>query len=235
MLRGVAENIADDMHRRSRGIDVRIAHHELLEDIVLNGTGELLLLYAGFLGRYDVERQDRQHGTVHGHRHGHLVQRNAVEEHLHVLYRADGHAGLTHVAYHTGVVGIITAVRSQVESHRQTFLSGSQVAAVEGVGFGRRRETGVLTHRPGAHHIHGGVRSAKIRSDTGYEVQLLVVLDVIFGEARLDLDVLGRFPRLDGGHFARARSHVLDLEIFCFYFRKIGFHFAFLCFFDSCV
>jgi hypothetical protein len=36
------------------------------------------------LGRHDVERQDRQHRAVHGHRHADLVERDALEQHPHV-------------------------------------------------------------------------------------------------------------------------------------------------------
>ncbi len=35
--------------------------------------------------RHDVHGHDWQHGTVHGHGDGHLVERNAVEQDLHVL------------------------------------------------------------------------------------------------------------------------------------------------------
>jgi hypothetical protein len=38
------------------------------------------VLDALFLGGDDVERHDRQHGAVHGHRHAHLVERDAVEQ-----------------------------------------------------------------------------------------------------------------------------------------------------------
>ena len=85
VFRGVLEDICDDLHRERRRVDVGVAHHELLEDIVLDGTGHFLELGALFETGVDVECQDGQHGTVHGHRHRHLVQGDAVEEYLHVL------------------------------------------------------------------------------------------------------------------------------------------------------
>jgi hypothetical protein len=48
--------------------------------------------------RDDVAGQDRQHRAVHGHRHRHLVERDAVEQDLHVLDRVDRDAGLADVA-----------------------------------------------------------------------------------------------------------------------------------------
>ena len=59
---------------------------------------ELLLRHALLLGGDDVARQHRQHGAVHGHRHAHLVERDAVEQDLHVLDGIDRHTGLADVA-----------------------------------------------------------------------------------------------------------------------------------------
>ena len=50
-------------------VDVGVADHELFEDVVLDGPGELLLGDALLLGGDDVAGQDRQHRAVHGHRH----------------------------------------------------------------------------------------------------------------------------------------------------------------------
>ena len=50
------------------------------------------------LGRHDVEREHRQHGAVHRHRHRHLVERDAVEELPHVVDRVDRDPGHADVA-----------------------------------------------------------------------------------------------------------------------------------------
>ena len=140
LRRAVAEDVADDLHRRRRRIDIGIADHELFQNVVLNGPAQLLRGNALLLRRHNVERHDRQHRAVHGHRDRHLVQRNLVEENLHVLDRIDGHAGLAHVAHHALVVGIVAAMRRQIEGDRQPFLSRGQVAPVEGVRFLGGRE-----------------------------------------------------------------------------------------------
>ncbi len=44
-------------------------------------------------------------------------------------------ASLAHVAYHTGVIRVISAVRGKVECHRKTFLAGGEVAAIERIGL----------------------------------------------------------------------------------------------------
>ena len=49
VLRGVGEDVRDDPHRGRGRIDVGVAHHELFQNVVLNGAGELLRRHALFL------------------------------------------------------------------------------------------------------------------------------------------------------------------------------------------
>jgi hypothetical protein len=51
LLGGVAEDVGDDPHARRRRVDVGVADHELLEDVVLDGPRELLRLHPLLLGR----------------------------------------------------------------------------------------------------------------------------------------------------------------------------------------
>ena len=120
----------------------------------MDGTRQLVERSALLLSGDDVERQNRKHSTVHRHGDGHLVQRNLVEQNLHVENGVDSHTGFTDITDHTRVIGVVTAVRGQVESHRQTFLTGSQVAAIEGVGLLSSGETGILTDGPRAENVH---------------------------------------------------------------------------------
>ena len=197
VLRGVLEDVGNDAHRELGGINIGVTHHELLEDVVLDRTGQLVERATLLQTRHDVECQDGQHGAVHGHRHRHLVERNAVEQYLHVLDRADRHAGFAHVAHHARVVGVVAAVRSKVECHRQTLLPGGQVAAVECVGLLGGRETRILADRPRAHHVHRRVGAAQERGDTCRIVQVLHAFEVLGRIGALDGNTLGRQPRLD--------------------------------------
>jgi hypothetical protein len=146
---GVAEDVRDDPHRGFGRIDVGVADHELLEDVVLDGPVQQLAVDALLLARDDEEGQDRDHRAVHRHRHRHLVERDAVEQDLHVLDRVDGDARLADIAHHARVVAVIAAVGGQVEGDRQALLPGGEVAAVEGVRFLGGGEAGVLPDRPG--------------------------------------------------------------------------------------
>ena len=124
----------------------------------------------------DVERKHGKYGTIHGHGHGHLIQRNAIEEDLHVFDRADGHTGFADIAHYAGVIGVISAVRCKVKCHGKTFLSGCKVAAIEGVGFGGGGEAGVLTDGPRTQGVHCAVRAAQEWRYTRYIMEVFEAL-----------------------------------------------------------
>ena len=126
-----------------------------------------VLRHALLFGRHHVARQHRQHRAVHGHRHADLVQRDAVEQDLHVLHAVDRHAGLADVAGHARVVAVVAAVRGQVERHRHALPAAGQGLAVERVGFLGGGKAGVLPDGPGPHRIHGGLRAAQKGSKPG--------------------------------------------------------------------
>ncbi len=209
--RGVGEDVRDDPHRGGRRVDVGVADHELLEDVVLDGPGELVVADALFLGGDDVQRQHRQHGAVHGHGDRHPVQRDAVEEHPHVEDRVDRHPGHADVAGDAGVVGVVAAVGREVERDRQALLSGGEVAAVEGVGVLGGGEPGVLADRPRLVDVHRRVRAAQERGDTGVGVEEVEAVEVLGAVDRRDVDALRCRPlrrrRIAGGGRPRvARS-----------------------------
>ena len=144
MLGGVPDDVGDDPHRRLRRIDIRVPHHELFENVVLHGAGKLGRVDPLLLGRHDVHRNNRQHSAVHGHRDGHPVERNTVEENFHILDAVDRDTRFAYVPDHSGMVGVVAAVRGEVERDRQARLARGKIAAVEGVRFLRRGVPRVL-------------------------------------------------------------------------------------------
>ncbi len=191
---GEREDVGDDLHRRRGRVDVGVADHELLQNVILNRSGELLGLDALLLGRDDVERQDGQHRAVHGHGHRHLVERDAIEQLTHVEDRVDGHTGHADVAGHAWVVGVVAAVGREVECDREALLAGREVATVEGVGFLSRREARVLTDRPGLVDVHRGVGAAKERRDARSGLEEVETLQVLVAEERRNEDVFRGLP-----------------------------------------
>ena len=202
LLRREGEDVGDDPHARRRWVDVGVADHELLEDVVLDGPGQLYRFDALLLGRHNVEREDRQHCTVHRHRHTHLVERDAVEEPAHVEDRVDCDARHPHVARHPGVVGVVAAVGGEVERDREPLLAPSEVATVERVGFLRGREPGVLADRPRLVDVHRRIRTPKKGRKTRKRFEEVETGDVVRGRDRGDVDPL-RCLRHETGHRAR--------------------------------
>ena len=194
----VRDDVGDDTHGRLGRVDIGVADHELLEDVVLDRAGEVRLCDALLLGGDDVARQHRQHGAVHGHRHAHLVERDAVEEQLHVLDGIDSHTRLSDIAGHARMVAVIAAVGGEVEGDGQALLPGGEIGAVEGVGLLRRREAGILPDRPGPVGVHGGARPAQEGRESGQRAQMLHLLEVG-----------GRVERLDGYAFRRRAHQIL--------------------------
>ena len=169
--------------------------------------GELRRRHALLLGGDDVEREHRQHGAVHRHRHAHLVERDAVEQLAHVEDRVDRHAGHADVAGDPRVVAVVAAVGRQVEGDRQALLAGGEVAPVEGVGLLGGGEAGVLADRPRLVDVHRRVRAAQERRrDPG----------TCRGSrgrrgrppcTERHVDALGRLPRQVVGARGRSRRH----------------------------
>ena len=150
--------------------------------------------HALLLGGDDVERQHRQHGAVHGHRHAHLVERDAVEQDSHVEDRIDRDAGHADIARDARVVAVVAAVGGEVEGDRQALLPGGEVAPVEGVAVLGRGEAGILPDRPGLGRVHGRVGAAQEGRQARPGVQEVEPGRVGGGVERRDGDALGRLP-----------------------------------------
>ena len=159
------------------------------------------------LGGRDEQREDRQHRAVHGHRHAHLVERNARKQRAHVVDGIDRNAGHADVAGDARMVEVIAAMGGEVERDRKALLSGGEVAAVERVGILRRGEAGILPDGPGLVDIHGRVGAAQIGRDARPGLEEVDAVEVGLAVAGLDRDALGRQPRLGaaGGRRGRGR------------------------------
>ena len=191
----MGKNIGDDAHRIRGRIDVGVAHHEFLQNIVLNGARQLGLRHALFLGGDDVERQHGQDRAIHGHGHAHLVERDAREQGAHVENGIDGDASHAHVAGDARVVAVVAAMGGEIEGHGEALLARREIAAIEGVGILGRREARVLPHRPRLIDIHGRIGTTHIGRGAGERINEVQTGDVGGAIGGLDRDFLGRDPR----------------------------------------
>ena len=106
----------------------------------------------------------------------------------------DRHAGHADVAGDARIVAVVAPVRRQVERHRQTLLSGGQVAAIEGVGVLGGGEAGVLPDRPGPGHVHRRVRSTQVGRQARHGVEMVETFEIPGGVQRLHRQPLRRLP-----------------------------------------
>jgi hypothetical protein len=191
LLGRIFDDVGDDAHRWRGRIDIGVAHHELFEDVVLDGAGKFFGRNALLLTRHDEIREDRDHRAVHGHRHAHLVERNAGEKDLHVLDGIDGDTRLAHIARHARMIAVVTAMGGQIERHRKPHLPGGEVLAIEGVGFFGGGEARILADGPRTPGIHRAPHAAHERHQAGQRVGRFQPFKVGSGVKRLDGDAFG--------------------------------------------
>ncbi len=107
----IVESIGDQPHRGRGRIDIGAARHVFLQDVVLDGAGELGGLRPVRLPHGLVEGEQRRRRRVDGHRSGDLAQVDAVEEPLHVVDGIDSHAYAPHFAPRPRAVGVVAHLR----------------------------------------------------------------------------------------------------------------------------
>src|SRR3546814_12449862 len=87
-------------------------------------SSDLLLL-----ARDDEEGEDGDHRAIHRHRNRHLIERDAVEEDLHILDAVDRDPRLADVADDARVAAVITALPRDLEGDAPPLLPRGQVSA----------------------------------------------------------------------------------------------------------
>ena len=143
------DHVRDQAHRGLGRERVGAAREELLDDVVLGRALEGAPGDAVLLGDRHVEGQQPSRGRVDRHRRVHLVERDAVEQGVHVALVGDRYADLADLAARQLVIGVVARLRGQIERDREPRLALREVPAIERVGLPRRRMAGVGAHHPG--------------------------------------------------------------------------------------
>ena len=195
LVGSVFNNIRDDLHRRLWWVDVGVAHHELFENVVLDGARQDRAGVALLFACNDETGEDRDDRTIHRHGNAYFIQWNTVKEDFHILDRVDSDTRLTHIAFNAGVVAVIAAVGGQIKRDRDTLLACGKGAAVECVALLGGGETRVLTDRPRTACIHRGFDAACIRCLARNPTQMIYICQILSGVERGDVDPLKGFPR----------------------------------------
>ena len=150
LVDGEGDHVGDQPHRGLGREGVGAAREVLLDDVVLGRALQRRALDPVLLGDGDVEAEQPGGGRVDRHRGVHLVERDAVEELVHVALVGDRDADLADLAAGEDVVGVIAGLRRQVEGDGEAGLALGQVAPVELVGAPGVGVPGVGAHHPGA-------------------------------------------------------------------------------------
>ncbi|CAG6395575.1 hypothetical protein SCOCK_330086 [Actinacidiphila cocklensis] len=200
----VREDVRDQPQRRLRREDVRAPRDVLLQHVVLDRAGQPVGGHSLLLADELVEQQQQRGGRVDRHRRGHLVQRDAVEEHQHVVDRVDGDADLADLAVRDGRVRVVAHLGGQVEGDRQAHGAVGDQLLVARVGLRGGAEAGVLAHRPGPSGVHRRVDPPGERVPAGLAELLrrVPVPQRLRAVDRLDRQAAFRLAR----HASRLRS-----------------------------
>ena len=188
MLRAPLETIDDEAQRGLDREAPRVLRHVLLQNVVLNRAAQLVRRNALFLRRRDVERPENDRRAVDRHRRRHLVERDAVEQHLHVGETRDGDARLADFTQRSRMIRVVAHQRREVECRRQSRLAMLEQKLEASVRVGRAAEAGELPHRPQLAPVTRGVNAARERIRAGHAQRVRRVgIDVERGIDRLDL------------------------------------------------
>ena len=104
LTRRPREYISHNPQRRTRGIYVGPTRDIFLQDVVLDSPADLPRVRALFPGDQEVERQQNRRRRIDGHRGAHVIQTNAIQQHLHVGQRINGDTHPSHLARRQRVV-----------------------------------------------------------------------------------------------------------------------------------
>ena len=183
------DHVDAEPHRGLGREDPFLLRDVLLEDVRLDRPAEAIVRDVLLVRDADVEPEEHRGGPVDGHGGGDLVERDAVEEELHVLQRVDGNAFATDLAERLRMIGVVAHERRHVEGGREPRLSVLEQVSETGVRLLGHAEAGELAHRPKAAAVHRRIDAPRVREDPGKaEIAVIVDLDVVRRVERLHVD-----------------------------------------------
>jgi hypothetical protein len=159
---GEGDDVGGELQRRLRREDISAARKIFLDDVVLRRALQRLAVDAVAFGAGDIERQQPGCRRVDGHRRVHLVERDAVEQRLHVAQMADRHADLADLATRQHVIAVVAGLRRQIEGDGQAGLTARQIGAIEFVRFLGSGMAGIGADQPGLIALGVGCNRATV-------------------------------------------------------------------------
>ncbi len=163
VLRAPLEQVHDQAQRGLDRITPRVLRHVLLEDVVLHGAAKQLARHSLLLGRRHVEAEQDHRRPVDGHRRGDLVERDPLEQRLHVVQARDRDPGLADFALGPRVIRVVAHQRREVERRREPGLSLLEQELEPLVRVAGAPKAGELPHGPESPAIPGRVDAPRVR------------------------------------------------------------------------
>src|SRR6266849_6083630 len=161
-LHRVLDQVAGEPHRLLDGEEPRAARAELLQEVVLHRAADPLVRNAPLARRQLVHGEEDGGGGVDGHRGRDPLQRDALEQLLHVGERPDRNAHLADLAFRLRIVGVEAELGGEVEGQREPRLALLEQVAEALVRLAGRAEPRVLAHRPKLAQVHAAVDAARV-------------------------------------------------------------------------
>ena len=161
------EHLGGQRERWRGRIDVCAARDVFLEDVVLHRAGKCSACNTAFFRDDDVHREQRGRGRVDRHARRDLVERNSVEENVHVFDGIDRDTDTPDFPARSGRVGVDAHLRRQVECDGESGLSSFEQQFEALVGRLGRAKARVLPHGPQSTTIHRRLHAACERKDAG--------------------------------------------------------------------
>ena len=159
----VLDHVGDEAERRPGRIDVGLPRQKLLEDVVLHRAAEGSGVDSLALADHLVHGQEDWGGRVDRERGRDPVERNAVEDRLHVRQRVDCDADLADLALRQLVVGVQPHLGREIQRDREPGLPLAQEVAKALVGVLGAAPARVEAHRPETLSVHRRIDPARIR------------------------------------------------------------------------
>ncbi len=111
------------------------------------------------------------------------------------------------------MIAVVAAMGGEVESDRQAFLPGGEIAPIERIGILGRREAGILPDGPRLGDVHGRVGAAQERRDARIGIEAVEAVESGGVIGIFDGDALGRLPRLNLQRRGRRRRRAKRVGI----------------------
>jgi len=179
LLGTVGKNVSDQSHGRARREHVGSSSDVFLQNVVLDGAPEARRRCTLLFSCDDVHGQKYHGRGVDGHGGADFIERNAVEQHLHVFNTADRHANFSDFPERELIVGVHAKLGWQIKGHGKSHLTTLKEEFEPFVGLLCAGKTGILAHGPIPTAVHVRMNPSRVRWSAGWRTRPVGILGCI--------------------------------------------------------